>query len=114
MAVAMVLCVAATTAAAPVEIDAGGLIHRGPHLMCGDQEAMIHLLYEGRPLIHDTGVFCGINGYTQPRDLQNKTLTRQADRFIITGKRGTPRSSLFSAPSGGVRPLLLPSASSEA
>ncbi len=84
MALLILLFTGSLHAAQPV-IDNKGLIHQGPYLLCGDEEAMFHLLYQGRPLIHDIGVYSGINGYMDPRALQNKELIRQADRVTVKG-----------------------------
>lgn len=66
--------------------DDNGLIRRGPFMLCGDDEGMLHLLYRGRPLIHGMGVFCGLNGYTVPRDLAMEEVVRAKGTVTYRGK----------------------------
>jgi hypothetical protein len=67
-------------------MESDGLIHQGPYLICADEEGMIHILYEGRPLIHGMGIFCGLDGYTTPKDFAEKKLVRQPGRVEQTFK----------------------------
>lgn len=64
----------------------GGLIRQGPYLFCGDEEGMFHLLHNDRPLIHDIGVYSGLNGYTVPRDLEKVEYSREEGKVRYRGK----------------------------
>ncbi len=66
--------------------EADGLIRQGPYLLCGDDEGMLHLLYEGRPLIHGMGIFTGLGGYTKPRDLAMEEVVREKGKVTYRGE----------------------------
>jgi hypothetical protein len=72
-------------AAEPVG-EENGIIRQGPYLLCGDDECMFHILYERRPLLSEMGIFCGLNGYTKPRDLVEKEAVRETGRVTLRGK----------------------------
>lgn len=71
---------AAPSAAGP------GLIRQGRYLLCGDDKAALNLLYDGQPLIHGMGIYCGLNGYTRPKDLQAKGVVREPGKVVYRGK----------------------------
>ncbi|KPK66070.1 MAG: hypothetical protein AMK73_01085 [Planctomycetes bacterium SM23_32] len=99
---AMLVACASAAAAEPPQADGNGVIHQGPYLLCGDNECMLHLLYQRRPLIREMGVFCGLNGYTRPRDLAEKQATRGSGGVTVSGKvRGHDVAfELTAAPAG--------------
>ncbi len=85
----MVACLAASAccsaaAGGPVG-EENGIIRQGPYLLCGDDKAMLHVLYNGRPLVHGMGIFCGINGYTKPDDLNMQEVIREKGRYCYRG-----------------------------
>jgi len=85
----LLLALAGPSAAGP-RGEADGLIVQGPFLFCGDETAMLHILYRDRALIHGMGIFCGINGYTKPDDLEKVAYEKKKGEVVWKGKvRGT-------------------------
>jgi len=83
--------VATSVAAAPAGTpplvgEENGIIRQGPYMLCGDDEGMLHLLYQGRALIHGMGIFSGLNGYTVPRDMQMQSVERDVGAVTYVGK----------------------------
>jgi hypothetical protein len=77
---------AAAEAPSPLLALPGGLIAQGPFLFVGDEHGMLHLLYEDQPLIHDIGIYSGLNGYTTPQSLEKLTYERGTGQVTYKGK----------------------------
>ncbi len=84
--VAFLLLTASGAGAKGPEAFPNGLILQGPYLFCGDQEAMFHILYEDKALIHGIGLFSGINGYTKPDGMRNLEYRRGTGEVIYRGE----------------------------
>jgi len=89
---ALALCArpACAQAAAGPAAEQNGLIRQGAYLVCGDDHGGVHVLFDGRPVLHDMGIYCGLNGYTRFEDLVETSTERGPGRVTFRGQvRGT-------------------------